>query len=79
MREYQLDFSQYGQMLDASAPSSADGPAIYLPGGPPVYEDARKKAEALWRKLGKKMGFDWKTVRPAPDKPAHFFLAEPKQ
>lgn len=54
-------------------------PADYVPGADPKADKRLlDKVNAEWKRLGDKMGFKWNTVRPIPDWPQEFFLAEPK-
>lgn len=47
-------------ILDACKPT----PVLYISGGYNIGGDPQENANAAWKKLGEKMGFDYLTVQP---------------
>lgn len=47
-------------ILDACKPT----PVLYISGGHNIGDDPQENANAAWKKLGEKMGFDYLTVQP---------------
>jgi hypothetical protein len=70
-REYELTDEQYARLMDACQP------VPYMVIGGVVPPSPRENAEMAWRELGREMGFDGMTARPAPGKSGRFFTAEP--
>lgn len=61
-------------ILDACKPT----PVMFLSGGTPMGSSPQENANAAWRRLGEKMGFDYMTVRPS-NKGDRFFIAVPNE
>ena len=68
MKKYEMTQEQLDKIMKASEPTLM----IALQCGPPISQQAR--ANAAWESLGKEIGFDYMTVRPAGGD--RFFYAE---
>lgn len=68
------EFEMTKEELDEILKASESIPLIMLQCGMPPTPQER--ANAAWRELGKKRGFDWKTVRPVSGKSQNTFVAE---
>jgi hypothetical protein len=44
-----------------------------------VLHDMEMKSSILWKQIGDRLGFDYRTARPVPGKPPMFLQAEPLQ
>ena len=74
-RLYELSLEQVERLEQASA----ERPEILGPSGAPM-QSLVNRVNAAWIELGKEMGFDWRTARPAADGGnARFFFALPVQ
>lgn len=73
MQEYEMTEEDLQAILDACKPT----PCIMLQCGMP--RSPQENANDAWEKLGRKMGFDYMTVRPIPSKGNRFFTAETTQ
>lgn len=71
--EYEMTQDDLNALLDAMKPV----PMIMLQCGKPPSQ--QKNANRAWETLGKKMGFDSYTVRPASGKGDRFFTAVPSE
>jgi hypothetical protein len=74
-KEYEMTQADVDAILEASKPT----PVMFLSGGTPMHSTPQENANAAWKKLGEKMGFDYMTVRPVKGigKGNRFFTAEP--
>ena len=71
MQEFEMTEADLEILLDASKPVP-----WFAPGG--VWpKTSRENAEVAWERLGQKMGFRFRTVKPCQGKGNRFFLAEP--
>ena len=70
--EYELTDSEYQELLEASRLV----PLLYLSGGIPMGLTTQDHANAAWRALGQKRGFDYLTVQPS--RSLKHFTAEPR-
>ena len=73
MKEYELSKQDLSKIFKATKPE----PLIYLPGGTPMFRSREERANDEWRRLGRKYGFRWDSVRPCPGKGQNFIMAEP--
>jgi hypothetical protein len=73
MREYEMTDEQLAKLQDASKSVPLMKIGDYLP------RTTQEKANDVWQALGKEMGFDFMSVRPAPGKGDRFFTAEPTE
>lgn len=69
-QQFEMSEEQHAQLLKASQPV----PLIALQCGMP--RSPRDNAMRFWQKLGKELGFEWDSARPAPGMPNRFFTAE---
>ena len=58
------DFEMTGEDLSDLLAASQAVPYLVFGGVEPM--SPREKAHRVWRRLGERMGFDWKTVKPSP-------------
>jgi predicted TIM-barrel fold metal-dependent hydrolase len=58
---YTMTDEDLATLLAACKPT----PMMFLSGGQPMSPSPQENANAAWRRLGEKMGFDHMTVRPA--------------
>jgi hypothetical protein len=72
---YEMSKEDLKRILDASKPT----PVMFLSGGTPMGSSQQESANQAWAALGKKMGFDYMTVRPVPSKGQRFFSAVPSE
>lgn len=72
MKEYKLSDRELKELLEAIKPM----PVMFASGGRPLFRGQQERANAAWRKLGEKMGFDFLTVQPVSGKSMHYFTAE---
>ena len=73
-RRYELTAKRVKFIKDASKPT----PAMYLPGGSPMFGTPQLNANRAWAQLGRDMGFDPMTVSPPSfGEPETVFYAEP--
>ena len=70
--EYEMSQKDLDELLDACKPV----PYMIIGGVAP--RSPQENANAAWKKLGEKMGFDHMTVRPS-NKGKRFFTAVPKE
>ncbi len=70
-KEFAMTGEEWDKLLDASRPTVV----MYLPEGQPMFDSPQENANRAWEKLGKKMGFDYMTVKPS-DKGPLYFTAE---
>lgn len=70
-REYQMTEADLEKLLEASRPVPLIGLQCGMPSSP------QENANAAWKELGSRMGFDAMTVEPIPGKGNRFFLATP--
>jgi len=73
MREFKMSDDDLAALMDASKPI----PAMWLSYGTPMFATPQENAERAWERLGKKMGFKFRTVLAVPGKGQTFFTAEP--
>ena len=73
VREYRMTKRQLAELREACRPV----PYVVVNGKPP--RSLQEKAEAFWKRLGRRFGFNWRTVRPAPERNQQYFLAEPEK
>lgn len=73
LQEFKMSDEQLAALLDACKPT----PAMFLSGGRPMFDSPQENANRAWATLGKEMGFNPMSVRPAYDKGQRYFLAEP--
>lgn len=71
--EYEMTEEDLKSILDACKPTPCMMIGGYMPDSP------QKNANRAWSKLGKKMGFDYTTVRPIQGKGQRFFTAVPSE
>ena len=71
---FEMTEEQYEKLLEASKPT----PLMYLSGGRPMSPSPQENANRAWRKLGKELGFDWRTVEPVEGESDRVFTAEPE-
>lgn len=71
-KEYQLTEQDLNDFFEATKPM----PVMYMPGGEPFFRSPQERTNDEWKRLGKKYGFKWDTVGPAPGKSQEFILAE---
>lgn len=72
-QEYEMTEEDLQVLLDACKPTPAIMIGSYAPPPP------QKNANTAWHNLGKKMGFDYMTVRPIKGKGQRFFSAIPSK
>jgi len=70
-KEYHMTAKEYGLIVRASQPV----PLIYTSGGEMIGSQ-QENANAAWRVLAAKRGFEWDTVEKVPGKDNHWFSAE---
>lgn len=70
---YEMTEADLQAILDACKPVPAIMVGGYSPPSP------QENANAAWRELGEKMGFDAMTVQPIPGKGSRFFSAVPTE
>jgi hypothetical protein len=73
--EYEMTEDDLKAILDACKPV----PAMFLGGGTPMFGTPQENANAAWKRLGDKMGFDHMTVWPIGGKGQRFFTAIPNE
>jgi hypothetical protein len=73
--EYEMTEDDLQAILTASRPT----PVMFLSGGTPMSSSTQENANRVWAELGKRMGFDYMTVRPIPGKGTRFFTAVPSE
>ena len=69
-REFEMSEADLEELLDASKP------VVYMVFGGVPPRSPRENANAAWRCLGERMGFDWTTVMPSRAD-QRFFTAAP--
>ncbi len=69
-KEFEMTEKDMARLIEASRPV----PYMIVGGIPP--RSPQENANAEWRALGRRMGFDAMTVRPVPGKGQRFFTAE---
>ena len=57
---YEMMEADFEKILNACKPT----PVMYLSGGTPLGSSPQENANHAWEELGKRMGFDYMTVRP---------------
>jgi hypothetical protein len=72
---YEMTDDDLKTILAASKPT----PVMFLSGGTPMGGSQQENANAAWSALGKKMGFDYMTVRPVPGENQRVFTAVPSE
>ena len=60
-KQFEMSQDQLDELLDACKPT----PVMYLTGGVPMFKTPQENANYAWKKLGKELGFDHMTVKPA--------------
>jgi hypothetical protein len=73
--EYEMTQKDLNKILSACKPT----PVMFLSGGTPIGGSQQENANGAWSALGKKMGFDYLTVRPIEGKSNRFFTAVPSE
>ena len=73
--EYEMSKNDLAELLDAFKPV----PVMFISGGQSIGGSQQENANYAWEKLGKKMGFDYMTVRPIDGKGMQFFTAVPSE
>ena len=58
---------------------AARTPGVFLGGVLAGYNPARSASEKVWKRLGKKYGFEWTSVRPIVGESDRVFQATPKE
>jgi len=71
--EYKTTKEDFNKLLDASKPT----PAMIIGGC--CLSSPQENANEAWAALGKKMGFDYQTVKPIEGKSSNFFSAIPTE
>jgi hypothetical protein len=71
--EYEMTEADFEKILNASRPT----PCIMV--GNYCSPSPQENANAAWSELGRKMGFDYMTVRPIQGKGERFFTAVPTE
>ena len=71
-KEFKLSKKQLEELLGACEPV----PYMVFGGRPPA--SPQERANAAWRSLGEKLGFDYMTVCPVQGKGEEYFTAETK-
>lgn len=71
--EYEMAEEDLKNILGACKPTRVIALQCGTPSSP------QERANAAWKELGEKMGFDHMTVKPISDKGDRFFLAEKKK
>lgn len=71
-REYEMTEADLAELLAAMKPV----PAMYLSGGQLMGASQQENANAAWRRLGERMGFQYMTVQ-GSSKGKRFFTAIP--
>ena len=72
---YEMTEEDLKKLLDSFNPA----PVMFLSGGTPMGSNTQDNANRAWRELGKKMGFDYESVRPMEGKGQRFFTAVPSE
>ena len=70
---YEMTEEDLQELLDAFRPTPVMKIGNYVPSSP------QENANRAWQRLGKKMGFDYMTVRPIDGKDRRFFSAAPSE
>lgn len=70
MKEYEMTQSDLDELLNACRP------VPYMVFGGMEPSSPQENANSAWKRLGEKMGFDWKSVKPS-GKGDRFFMAIP--
>lgn len=70
-RDYEMTEQDLARLLDACKP------VPYLVAGGMGPTSPQENANRAWADLGRRMGFDWRTVQPAACKGDRHFTAEP--
>lgn len=73
--EYEMSEQDFNDILDACKPT----PVLFVSGGVPIGGSPQENANAAWSELGRRMGFDYMSVRPVVGKNARFFTAIPSE
>jgi hypothetical protein len=73
--DYEMTEKDLKVILDACKPT----PVLFGNGGQSFGGSQQENANRAWSELGKKMGFDYMTVRPIQDKGMRFFTAIPSE
>jgi hypothetical protein len=73
--EYEMSEKDLKEILSACKPT----PVIYGSSGINLGGSPQQNANFAWAKLGKKMGFDYMSVRPIQGKGNRFFSAIPSE
>lgn len=71
--EYEMSQEDLDALMDASKPT----PVMMIGGY--SFPSPQENANAAWKRLGEKLGFDSMTVRAAPGKGQRFFTAIPSE
>jgi hypothetical protein len=73
MQRYEMTTEE----LDALR-KAASTPGVFVGGILKGYDPARAASERVWREMGRKYGFDWRSVRgPDSGEPKTVFYAKP--
>jgi hypothetical protein len=73
--EYEMLEEDLKVILEACKPT----PVMFISDGQSIGGSQQDNANSAWNKLGKKMGFDYETVRPIQEKGNRFFSAIPSE
>ncbi len=73
-KEYEMSDADLNELLESMKPQ----PVMYGCGGVPLFQSVRERANAAWKRLGDRIGFDYLSVQPT-GKGDRFFSAEPKE
>lgn len=73
--DYEMTEEDLQTLLSACKPT----PVMFLSGGQPMSDSPQDNANRAWGALGKKLGFDYLTVRPIAGKGQRFFSAIPSE
>lgn len=71
-QRYEMTEEDLKALLAVSKPT----PVMYLSGGIPMTNSPQQNANRAWKKLGRKMRFEWDTVEPSREG-MRVFYAEP--
>ena len=70
--EFELTEKEEKALLRAAKPT----PVMYLSSGMPMFDSPQENANRAWKRLAKKRGFIYESVRPVAGKSQRFFSAE---
>ena len=72
---YEMTEADFDALCEAAKPTRV----MFLSGGVPLGRSPQENATAAWEALGKRMGFDYMTVRPIGGMGERFFSAIPSE